>query len=128
MRLADLPLRGAGGERVDFARTIVSHGFAELPPNRVDLDVRTLETTLPVARGARTVRITESDGQLWIEAVAGSFDQRLTKTVAHMFRLDEDLSRFYTLVREDADLSWCALGAGRMRRAPTVFEDVVKTN
>jgi 3-methyladenine DNA glycosylase/8-oxoguanine DNA glycosylase len=128
MRLADLPLRGAGGERVDFARTIVSHGVAELPPNRIDLDVRTLEPTLPVARGARTVRITESDGQLRIEAVAGSFDQRLTETVAHMFRLDEDLSGFYTLVREDADLSWCALGAGRMRRAPTVFEDVVKTN
>ena len=61
-------------------------------------------------------------------AVAGSFDQRLTETVAHMFRLDEDLSGFYTLVREDADLSWCALGAGRMLRAPTVFEDVVKTN
>ena len=128
MRLADLPLRGAGGERVDFARTIVSHGVAELPPNRIDLDVRTLEPTLPVARGARTVRITESDGQLRIEAVAGSFDQRLTETVAHMFRLDEDLSGFYTLVREDADLSWCALGAGRMLRAPTVFEDVVKTN
>ena len=43
-----------------------------------------------------------------------------------MFRLDEDLSRFYELVRDD-ELSWCALGAGRMLRAPTVFEDVVKT-
>jgi hypothetical protein len=30
-------------------------------------------------------------------------------------------------VRED-DLAWCALGAGRMLRAPTVFEDIVKTN
>jgi hypothetical protein len=36
MRVADLLLRGAGGEPVDFARTIVSHGVAELPPNRVD--------------------------------------------------------------------------------------------
>jgi 3-methyladenine DNA glycosylase/8-oxoguanine DNA glycosylase len=43
-----------------------------------------------------------------------------------MFRLDEDLSAFYELVLED-ELSWCALGAGRMLRAPTVFEDVVKT-
>jgi hypothetical protein len=43
-----------------------------------------------------------------------------------MFRLDEDLSGFYELVRDD-DLAWCALGAGRMLRAPTVFEDVVKT-
>jgi hypothetical protein len=44
-----------------------------------------------------------------------------------MFRLDEDLSGFYELVRED-ELAWCALGAGRMLRAPTVFEDVAKTN
>jgi hypothetical protein len=29
-------------------------------------------------------------------------------------------------VRDD-DLSWCAPGAGRMLRAPTVFEDVVNT-
>jgi hypothetical protein len=44
-----------------------------------------------------------------------------------MFRLDEDLSAFYALVAADGELSWCELGAGRMLRAPTVFEDVVKT-
>jgi 3-methyladenine DNA glycosylase/8-oxoguanine DNA glycosylase len=81
----------AQGEPADFARTIVSHGVAELPPNHVDLEARTLETAVPP-----------------------------------MFRLDEDLSRFYELVRED-ELSWCATGAGRMLRAPTVFEDVAKT-
>jgi 3-methyladenine DNA glycosylase/8-oxoguanine DNA glycosylase len=43
-----------------------------------------------------------------------------------MFRLDEDLSGFYALVQSD-ELSWCAFGAGRMLRAPAVFEDVVKT-
>jgi hypothetical protein len=43
-----------------------------------------------------------------------------------MFRLGEDLSGFYELVRDD-ELSWCTTGAGRMLRAPTVFEDVVKT-
>jgi len=101
----------------------VSHGVAELPPNRVDLPGRMLETTLPTARGARTVRITAHGQKLRIE---GSADPQLTRTVAHMFRLDEDLSAFYELVRED-DLAWCTVGAGRMLRAPTVFEDVVKT-
>jgi hypothetical protein len=48
----EIPLRGPKGEPVDFARTIVSHGVAELPPNRVDLEARTLETTLPVRDGA----------------------------------------------------------------------------
>jgi hypothetical protein len=100
--VADLPLRGAGGEPVDFARTIASHGVAELPPNRVDLAARTLETTLPVSRGARTVRVTEHDGKLRIDAIADSVDERardvLTRTVAHMFRFDENLFGFYKLV------------------------------
>jgi 3-methyladenine DNA glycosylase/8-oxoguanine DNA glycosylase len=122
--VADLPLRGAGGEPVDFARTIASHGVAELPPNKIDLAERVLETTLPARGGAHTVRITARDKKLSID---GSADPKLTKTVAHMFRLDEDLSGFYELVRDDPALDWCGSGAGRMLRAPTVFEDVVKT-
>src|SRR5947209_7690884 len=110
MRVADLLLRGGGGEPVDFARTIVSHGVAELPPNRVDLEARTLETTLPVPRGARTVRISADGATLRIDIVAGTFHKQLAETVAHMFRLDEDLSRFYELVCNDGELSWCALG------------------
>jgi 3-methyladenine DNA glycosylase/8-oxoguanine DNA glycosylase len=130
-RIADLPLRGAGGEPVDFARTIVSHGVAELPPNHLDLSGRSFETTLLVPGGARTVRLTESGGKLHTDVVSGRVGVKsrdeLAATVAHMFRLDEDLSGFYAIVRADADLSWCATGAGRMLRAPTVFEDVVKT-
>jgi 3-methyladenine DNA glycosylase/8-oxoguanine DNA glycosylase len=129
--VAEIPLAGAGGEPVDFVRTIVSHGVAELPSNRVDFSGRALETTLPIAGGARTVRLTDGGGTLRIEVVAGSAGARvgaaLTRTVAHMFRLDEDLSAFYAAVREDAELAWAAQGAGRMLRAPTVFEDVVKT-
>ena len=92
---------GAEGEPVDFARTIVSHGVAELLPNRVDLEGRTLETTLPVKRVARTVRITADKTKLKVEVTAGSVAPQLAQTVAHMFRLDEDLSGFYELVRND---------------------------
>ena len=44
-----------------------------------------------------------------------------------ILNLDEDLSGFYALVRDDPDLSWAAEGAGRMLHGQTVFEDVVKT-
>lgn len=131
MRIAELLLQGAGDEPVDFARTIVSHGVAELPPNRVALETRMLDTTLPVGEGSRTVRLTAHDGKLFIDMIAGGAGARvrvtLASTVTHMFRLDEDLSAFYRTVREDAELAWCAEGAGPMLRAPTVFEDVVKT-
>jgi 3-methyladenine DNA glycosylase/8-oxoguanine DNA glycosylase len=129
--VAEIPLIGAGSEPVDFIRTIVSHGVAELPPSRLDFDARALETTLPIIGGARTVRLTDAGGKLRIDVVAGTAGARastaLAQTVAHMFRLDEDLSGFYSAVREDTELAWCAQGAGRMLRAPTVFEDVVKT-
>jgi len=111
MRVAEFSLRGAGGEPVDFARTIVSHGVAELPPNRLDLEARTLETTLPVPGGARTIRLTAPGGKLRLDTVAGSAGARvrdtLTTTVSHMFRLDEDLSAFYALVAADGEFS-CA--------------------
>jgi 3-methyladenine DNA glycosylase/8-oxoguanine DNA glycosylase len=128
--LAEIPLVGAGGEPVDFLRTIVSHGVAELPPNRLDFVERALETTLPVARGARTVRLIGAGGKLHIDVIGAAgvrASEALTRTVTHMFRLGEDLSAFYAAVCEDAELAWCAQGAGRMLRAPTVFEDVVKT-
>jgi hypothetical protein len=72
---------------------MASHGVAELPPNGLDLEARVLETTLPIARGARTIRLTERRGKLRIDAFADNVGERardaLTKTVAHVFRLDE---------------------------------------
>ena len=128
---AEIPLVGAGSEPVDFMRTIVSHGVAELPPNKVDLEGQALETTLAVPGGARTVRLTATKKRLRVEVLAGSATGRardeLLSKVTHMFRLDEDLSAFYVAVGGDVDLGWSAKGAGRMLRAPTVFEDVVKT-
>ena len=129
--IAEIPLVGAGGEPVDFARTIVSHGVAELPPNHLDEKAHTLETTLTVPGGARTIRLSGADGRARIELIAGragaQVRRTLGETVKRMFRLDADLSSFYVLAREDPEFAWCAFGAGRMLRAPTVFEDVVKT-
>jgi 3-methyladenine DNA glycosylase/8-oxoguanine DNA glycosylase len=127
----EIGLKGPKGEPVDFLRTVASHGVAELPPNELSLEERTLVATLPVGGSARTVRLTSADRKLRLEVVAGRVGARaretLSGTVSHMFRLDEDLSAFYELVSDDPELDWSASGAGRMLRAPTVFEDVVKT-
>ena len=131
--LAVLPLRGAGGEPVDFRRTLASHGVATLPPNRVDEAAWTLEATLALPRGrARTVLVRSADGGAVVEAVghrrpAARDAARLVDAVRSMLRLDEDLSRFYALAAADSTLAWAAGGAGRMLRSATVYEDVVKT-
>jgi N-glycosylase/DNA lyase len=128
---AELELVGAGGEPVDLWRTLTSHGVADLPPNAIDEEGRTLETTLAIPRGrARTIHIRAGrPGFALVEGDdIGARDAiLLTDTARHMLRLDADLSTFYEVARDDVDLSWTVMGSGRMLRSPTVFEDVVKT-
>jgi N-glycosylase/DNA lyase len=118
--LPELKLVGAGGEPVDFRRTLASHGVAELLPNRLDEEAWTLETTLEVHG---SVRVSEGrPGYADVDGPADALD-----VVRHMLRLDEDLSRFYAMIGDDDQLAWARRGAGRMLRSPTIFEDVVKT-
>jgi 3-methyladenine DNA glycosylase/8-oxoguanine DNA glycosylase len=130
---AELPLAGAGGEPVDLWRTISSHGVADLPPNRIDEGARTLEVTLRMLDGRpRTAAVAQGSSGKATVTVLGHAPSRaladeLLARVAHLLRLDEDLSCFYDRVREDPELSWAAAGAGRLLRSATVFEDVVKT-
>ena len=123
-----IKLVGAGGEPVDLWRTISSHGVADLPPNRIDEEARTLEVTVRAGSGKpRTAVVSEGRSGYAEVAVSGGSTDALLETVRHMLRLDEDLSPFYGVAAADPELAWVARGAGRMLRSPTVFEDVVKT-
>ena len=128
---AELELVGAGGEPVDLWRTLSSHGVADLAPNSLDEESRTLVTTLPLPRGrARMVRVGSGRpgfARVEGEKVGARDAVVLAETVRQMLRLNADLSAFYEVARADPELDWAAAGAGRMLRSPTVFEDVVKT-
>jgi 3-methyladenine DNA glycosylase/8-oxoguanine DNA glycosylase len=128
-----LPLRGPSGEPVDLARTVNSHGFAELSPARLDEGAGTIDVTLRV-RGAapRRVRIGPgARGSASLHVAGPRLGARAREDVLagvrHVLRLDDDLSVFYEAVRLDPDLAWAASGAGRMIQSPTAFEDVIKT-
>jgi 3-methyladenine DNA glycosylase/8-oxoguanine DNA glycosylase len=130
--LGTLPLLGAGGEPVDLPRTLASHGVATLPPQRVDHEAATLDTTVALAGGrARSIRLRGAEpGRVAVDALgapAAEERPRLLGLARHLLSLDEDLSGFYALAAADPALAWAAAGAGRMLRGPTVFEDVIKT-
>jgi N-glycosylase/DNA lyase len=117
----ELALRGLGGEPVGFARTLLSHGVAGLPPNVIAQDGSSFETVLAIEGRAQVVRVVG-------EGTAARVDvEAAVPVIRHMLRLDEDLSGFYARAVEDPSLAWVADGAGRMLRSPTVFEDLVKT-
>lgn len=102
-----------------------------MPPFRVSKGGERLEgvTSLP-AGGAVAFTLRPSAAGVVLES-PGKLDaarrRQLTAAARRVLNLDLDLSPFYALVRADASLRWIAdEGAGRLLRAPTVFEDVVK--
>lgn len=129
----DIALKGPDGEPVCFARTIMSHGVADLPPAQIDEEARTYTTTIALPTGRpRTILIREGGpGFARVEVAGRNPGERTTRDLEQAARqilnLDEDLSEFYALVANDPDLSWAAAGAGRMLRTPTVYEAVIKT-
>jgi 3-methyladenine DNA glycosylase/8-oxoguanine DNA glycosylase len=125
-------LRGAGGEPVDFQRTVLSHGVADLPPNQIAQDGSSMETVLLAGgRGWQVALAPDGRASAKLEArgrpPSARMREELLAQVRHMLRLDEDLSGFYAVAAADPVLAWASSGAGRMLRSPTVFEDVVKT-
>jgi 3-methyladenine DNA glycosylase/8-oxoguanine DNA glycosylase len=134
----ELELSAPGGEPVDLWRTLISHGFAGLSPTVLDEDNRSLAFTIRVPGGRpRRVRVSEDPGngrrggRARLDVLGPQPGPRVLRVVlegvAHVLRLDQDLSPFYLRAGDDPDLAWAARGAGRMLRSPTVFEDVVKT-
>ena len=128
-----LRLRGPGREPVDLWRTLVSHGFHDLPPLRVDEDSRSLSLTVRMPRGEpRRIRIGPgSRGHARVEVLGPGLSSASRDHVAsvagRVLHLDQDLSPLYEIAPQDPHLAWVATGAGRMLRSPTVWEDVVKT-
>ena len=115
-----------------FRRTVLSHGWCDLAPFTFDEAAWTLTRVLDV-RAARpvTATITEGRGTLEVnvsENLRGPAQERLKQAMRHIFRLDDDLTEFYTLVADEPDFAWIVqVGAGRLLRGPSVFEDLVKT-
>jgi 3-methyladenine DNA glycosylase/8-oxoguanine DNA glycosylase len=129
----DLPLRGAGGEPVDFYRTIHSHGLITLSPNAILEPGDALQMPLRLT-GDRTTLVTIRPGERGFARVSASGPLRgaairdeLILRVRRILHLDADYSAFYRIAAGDPALSWVTRGAGRFVHSATVFEDVIKT-
>ncbi|MDB4966231.1 MAG: HhH-GPD family protein [Myxococcales bacterium] len=110
-----------------LARVVQSHGWYDLPP--FSWDDETLATAAHAGGAVHDLAIRERDGALVVEADPGGAGARaeLRAIVETMLRLDQDLAPLYALTDGDARLSYAREAAvGRLLRAPTAFEDVIK--
>jgi N-glycosylase/DNA lyase len=110
----------------------MSHGWYDLPPFEFDESTWTLTRVIDIDRGRPvTVTIRGLKGTLSVvasRALGKRATARVIRDVRHMLRLDDDLSSFYDIVGREPEFAWIASSAaGRLLRAPTVFEDLVKT-
>jgi len=121
-------------KRFSLWRTVFSHGWCSLAPYSVDKEHQALVRLLALGHGKNIlVRLEEHQTHGIKVSVSSSRQLRPSEKndILHQLkvclRLDEDLEEFYREARRHAGFRWVFdAGAGRLLRAPTVFEDVVK--
>ncbi len=122
----------------DFQGTAYSHGWVVLAPNEWNRDTGVLQRVERLPSGKVISLTIQGDGTVRKPTIdvaiehKGQLSRRNAKaiefSVSHMFRLDEDLRRFYTLCRKrGAPWTQVTRGLGRLLRSPDLFEDIVKT-
>jgi N-glycosylase/DNA lyase len=113
-----------------FRRTVDSHGWCDLAPFRVADDHTSIATVVALpSGGARSVALRD-DGGVVLEspgAVDAATRRALVAAGRRILALDVDVSDFHDTVRRDPRYRWIAqTRTGRLLRAPSAFEDVVK--
>jgi 3-methyladenine DNA glycosylase/8-oxoguanine DNA glycosylase len=117
----------------DFWLTAYSHGWCDLPPFSFNAEKRNLQRVLTFNDG--TTALALLTGSTRSVSVAATSVRRLTaprrqemqQQLRTCFRMDEDFTPFHAAAHHLPRYRWIARArAGRLLRAPTVFEDVVK--
>ncbi len=117
-----------------FEHTVYSHGWCALFPFRVDRAAERLSCTLENGSGgtgtlhfslpSQRSPLVQLETRGTASAVRRASFEQVARNIMH---LDLDLRPFYRRIREDDAYAWIAtLRGGRMLRAPTFFEDVLK--
>jgi len=115
----------------NFRRTVMSHGWCALPPFEFDKTKWTLTRVIDLGNSKPvTVTVSASNRDVVAETsrpIGKRPSEQIVRDVRHMFRLDDDMAKFYDAVSGEPEFAWIASeGAGRLLRSPTVFEDLVK--
>lgn len=132
----DRKLRVLTPPQFAFLSTVLSHGWYQLAPFRLDRGGHALSRLHRLADGTLlqlTVTGVPREGLL-IELEGHRTElgarqrQEIAAAVRRVFQLDLDLTEFYEFTRRMDRYRWIERdGAGRLLRSPSVWEDLAKT-
>ncbi len=116
-----------------FRSVVLSHGWADLSPFRFDPKREVLSVNLLIGgRATATAEFSQKGRSLLVgvRSRARLRDSDLDEIGAvarSVLRLDANMTLFYREAARHPEFAWVRkLGAGRLLRAPSVFEDAVK--
>ena len=112
-----------------FKRTAESHGWYDLPPFNYDPDAGLLSYVARIGGSVASVTFEDASEKLLVKFEGDGVEKEdIVSAVKHILRFDDELGAFYSIANVDKGLLWASeLGAGRMLRSSTVWEDLVKT-
>ncbi|MGI8812915.1 MAG: DNA-3-methyladenine glycosylase family protein [Pyrinomonadaceae bacterium] len=112
-----------------YRPTVTSHGWVDLAPFGLDREKLRLRYVFSGLHMPIEGTISDTGKSIRVELGAGEFNKEaITRATRHILRLDDDIDGLYAKVAGIENMKWIGeVGAGRMLRSPTVFEDLVKT-
>lgn len=114
-----------------LATTVQGHGWYDLAPLKWDEAAGTLRYVFVDEKGDRAAagEISETGGDIAVKVSSRSVHpSKVERDVRHMLRMDDELNEFYAIAASVPGVEWVAkIGAGRLLRSATVFEDLIKT-
>ncbi len=119
----------------NLTSTMYSHGWYALAPFSVDKERKGITRIFELSSGKIVTATIQKSTLASGNALTVSTDSKLTpaeqrQVTQHIktcLRLDEKYDHFYQIASTHKEFQWVPqLGAGRLLRTPTVYEDVVK--
>ncbi|MFV0388834.1 MAG: DNA-3-methyladenine glycosylase family protein [Pyrinomonadaceae bacterium] len=116
----------------DFLCTVNSHGWTDLAPFSFDQSESSLSYVFSgsIYKKPISAKLTDLPDKICIETekISAAQSQLLVKRVAYVLRFDDNFSDFYEITKRKKEFRWInRIFAGRLIRADTVFEDLIKT-
>lgn len=108
---------------------VCGHGWYDLPPFEWDEESQTLTYVFRNGRRSSVGTLNDAGDRIRVRMSNSYVDrQKAERDVRHILRLDDDMSEFYSVAEAMSGTRWVtAIGAGRLLRSATVYEDMVKT-